>query len=73
MYKPDILEQKPDELFIKSVAHTELEEADCCSTYPVSWNTYNENIFGFKIATKCGTSPGLPGWMLHLQFLFLHL
>lgn len=57
MYKPDSLEQKPDKLFMKSVAHAELKEADCCSAYPVGWNTYNENIFGFEIASKCSTPP----------------
>lgn len=48
MYKLDSSEQKPYKLFMKSIAHAELKEVDCCNTHLVNWNPDNGNIFGLK-------------------------
>lgn len=47
MYELDSSEQKY-KLFMQSIAHAELKEADCCNTYLVSWNPDNENNSGVK-------------------------
>lgn len=48
MYKLDCSEQKPYKLFMKSIAHAELKEIDCCNTHLVSWNPDKENNSGVK-------------------------